>query len=382
MKSQRKIRYRTAAGVLALSSALVLSACGSDDNSDSGDDNANGNGNSESSAPAGGDIQCAGSGELLASGSSAQDNAIQQWVADYQAACPDVTVNYKPVGSGAGIEEFLSGQTAFAGSDSALEPAEVEKSMEVCTDGKGINLPMVGGPVAVAYHVEGVDELVLDAETMANVFSGEITNWNDDAIAKLNPDAELPDLKIQPVHRSDESGTTDNFTAYLNTVTPDAWPHEADKKWPIEGGQAASGSAGVSSQVKQTDGAISYMEISHAEANDLTTVLLDTGAAEPVAATVENASTAIGVGERVGEAPDMALELDYATKEDGAYPITLVTYEIACDTGNKPESLDAMKSFLSYTASEAGQQSVIDVGYAPLPADMAAEVAKTVNSLS
>ncbi|MFW6723145.1 phosphate ABC transporter substrate-binding protein PstS [Streptomyces sp. MAR4 CNY-716] len=379
MKSQSKIRFRTAAGILALSSALVLSACGSDDNSDSGDDNAKGG---DKSSAAGGDIKCGGSGELLASGSSAQDNAVQQWVADYQAACPDVTVNYKPVGSGAGIEEFLNGQTAFAGSDSVLEPEELEKSKEVCTDGQGINLPMVGGPVAIAYHVEGVDELVLDAETLANVLSGKISNWDDEAIAKLNPDAELPGTKIQPVHRSDESGTTENLTAYLNTVAKDAWPHEADKKWPIEGGQAATGSAGVSSQVKQTDGAISYMEISHAESNDLTTVKLDTGASEPVEATVENASAAIAAGERVGEAPDMALELDYATKADGAYPITLVTYEIACDKGNKPESLDAVKSFLGYTASEAGQQSIVDVGYAPLPAEMAAEVLKTVDSLS
>ncbi|AUH41797.1 phosphate ABC transporter substrate-binding protein PstS [Streptomyces sp. CMB-StM0423] len=380
MKSQSKIRYRTAAGILALSSALVLSACGSDDNSDSGDDKAKGG--DKSSAAAGGEIKCGGSGELLASGASSQDNAVQQWVADYQAACPDVTVNYKPVGSGAGIEEFLNGQTAFAGSDSALEPEEVEKSKEVCSGGQGINLPMVGGPVAIAYHLEGVDELVLDAETLANVFNGEIKQWNDDAIAKLNPDAKLPDTKIQPVHRSDESGTTENFTAYLNTVVKDAWPDEADKKWPIEGGQAATGSAGVSSQVKQTDGAISYMEISHAESNELSTVKLDTGAAEPVEATVENASQAIAVGKRVGQAPDMALELDYATKEDGAYPITLVTYEIACDKGNKQESLDAVKSFLAYTASEAGQQSIVDVGYAPLPADMAAEVAKTVDTLS
>ncbi|MEO3839615.1 phosphate ABC transporter substrate-binding protein PstS [Streptomyces sp. B22F1] len=379
MKSQSKIRYRTAAGILALSSALVLSACGSDDNSDSGDDKAKGG---DKSAAAGGEITCGGSGELLASGSSAQDNAVQQWVADYQAACPDVTVNYKPVGSGAGIEEFLNGQTAFAGSDSALEPEELEKSKDVCSGGQGINLPMVGGPVAIAYHLEGVDELVLDAETLANVLGGEITNWNDEAIAKLNPEAELPDTKIQPVHRSDESGTTENLAAYLNTAAKDAWPHEPDKKWPIEGGQAATGSAGVSSQVKQTDGAISYMEISHAESNDLSTVKLDTGAAEPVEATVENASQAIAVGKRVGEAPDMALELDYATKEEGAYPITLVTYEIACDKGNKPESLDAVKSFLSYTASEAGQQSIVDVGYAPLPAEMAAEVAKTVDSLS
>ncbi|WP_326797123.1 phosphate ABC transporter substrate-binding protein PstS [Streptomyces sp. NBC_01808] len=378
MKSQSKIRYRTAAGILALSSALVLSACGSDDNSGSGDDKAKGGDKSA----AGGEIKCGGSGELLASGASSQDNAVQQWVADYQAACPDVTVNYKPVGSGAGIEEFLNGQTAFAGSDSALEPEEVEKSKKVCSGGQGINLPMVGGPVAIAYHLEGVDELVLDAETLANVFNGEIKQWNDEAIAKLNPDAELPDTKIQPVHRSDESGTTENFTAYLNTVVKDAWPDEADKKWPIEGGQAATGSAGVSSQVKQTDGAISYMEISHAESNDLSTVKLDTGASEPVEATVENASQAIAVGERVGQAPDMALELDYATKEEGAYPITLVTYEIACDKGNKPESLDAVKSFLAYTASEAGQQSIVDVGYAPLPAEMAAEVAKTVDSLS
>ncbi|MEV6109309.1 phosphate ABC transporter substrate-binding protein PstS [Streptomyces sp. NPDC051940] len=378
MKLQRKNGFRALTlGALAVSGALVLSACGSDDNTD-GDKPSDG----KSTAAAAGDVKCAGSGELLASGSSAQKNAVDQWVKDFQAACSGLTVNYKPVGSGAGIQEWLNGQTAFAGSDSPLKPEELEASKKICTGGQGINIPMVGGPIAVVFNVEGVDKLSLDAATMADIFSGKITKWDDEAIKKLNPDASLPGTKIQPVHRSDESGTTDNFTKYLNSVAPDAWKWEHDKKWPVEGGQAADGSSGVASQVGQTSGSISYVELSYATGSSLKTVDVATGAATPVAATIENASKAISVAKKTGTGSDLALEMDYATKEEGAYPIVLVTYEIACDKGNKADTLEAVKSFLGYTASEAGQASLNAAGYAPLPAELVTEVNKVVAALA
>lgn len=356
-----------------LGGALVLGACGSDDNT----------GHGAPPAPDTGDIDCAGSGELLASGSSAQKNAIDQWVNAYQSACPEVTVNYKATGSGAGIQEFLQGKTGFAGSDSALKPEEVQQSKKVCADGgQAIDLPMLGGPIAVGYNVEGVDDLVLDAGTMARIFNGKTTSWDDPAIQRLNPDADLPGTTIQPVSRSDESGTTENFTNYLATAAPGAWPHEPDKKWPVQGGQAAAGSSGVSAQVDQTDGAISYFELSYAKANDIDTVVLDTGAGDPVRATSENASRAIASAKVVGKGEDLALELDYTTEEEGAYPITLVTYEIVCDTGNKKESLKKVKSFLGYTASEAGQRNLTALGYAPLPEEIARQVRSAVGSLS
>jgi len=376
VKLPRTTRLRAAAaGSLALAGALVLGACGSDDNTGG----AASTGGAQAAAD---DVQCAGSGELLASGSSAQKNAVDQWVSDFQGACPDITVNYKATGSGAGIQEFLQGKTGFAGSDSALKPEEVQASKKVCKDGEAINIPMLGGPIAIGYNVDGVDDLVLDADVVGQIFGGSITTWNDPAIADLNPDADLPDTKIQPVHRSDESGTTDNFTQYLAAAAQDTWPHEPGKKWPVQGGQAADGSAGVSSQVTQTDGAISYFELSYATASDIDTVKLDTGASEPVEATSENASKAIAAAKVTGTGKDLAMKLDYTTDAAGAYPLTLLTYEIACDTGNNRDNLDKVKSFLGYTASEAGQSKLSQLGYAPLPAEIAGKVRTTVESLS
>ncbi|MFF7728646.1 phosphate ABC transporter substrate-binding protein PstS [Streptomyces sp. NPDC008001] len=376
MKLQRKNRLRAVAlGAIAVSGALVLTACGSDDNSGGG---STGGG----STKAAGNIKCEGKGQLLASGSSAQKNAMDLWVKNFMAACKDIQINYKPTGSGAGIQEFLQGKTAFAGSDSALKPEEVAKSKEVVKGGQGINLPMVGGPIAVGYNVPGVDSLVLDADTLAKIFDSKIEKWNDDAIKKLNPDAKLPDLKIQAFHRSDESGTTDNFTKYLKAAADKSWPYEPAKAWKAKGGQSADGSAGVSSQVKQTSGAISYFELSYATASSIKTVKLNTGASAPVEATPDNASKAIAEAKVAGTGKDLALKLNYTTKAEGAYPITLVTYEIAGDQGNKAETLPAVKSFLTYIASTDGQAVLKDLGYAPLPSEIATKVRETVASLS
>ncbi|CAM5450320.1 phosphate ABC transporter substrate-binding protein PstS [Streptomyces abikoensis] len=376
MKLQRKNRLRAVAlGAIAVSGALVLTACGSDDNSGGG---STGGG----STKAAGNIKCEGKGQLLASGSSAQKNAMDLWVKNFMAACKDIQINYKPTGSGAGIQEFLQGKTAFAGSDSALKPEEVAKSKEVVKGGQGINLPMVGGPIAIGYNVPGVDNLVLDADTLAKIFDGKIEKWNDEAIAKLNKDAKLPDLKIQAFHRSDESGTTDNFTKYLKAAADKSWPYEPAKAWKAKGGQSADGSAGVSSQVKQTQGAISYFELSYATASSIKTVKLNTGASAPVEATSENASKAIAEAKIAGTGKDLALKLNYTTKAEGAYPITLVTYEIVGDQGNKAETLPAVKSFLSYISGQDGQAVLKDLGYAPLPAEIATKVRETVASLS
>ncbi|MFY1677651.1 MULTISPECIES: phosphate ABC transporter substrate-binding protein PstS [unclassified Streptomyces] len=375
MKLQRKNRRALALGALAVSGALALTACGSDE---TGGAAAEG---SSSSAPSG-NIDCGDAkGQLQASGSSAQKNAIDAWVKQYSAACKDVQVNYNPTGSGAGITAFLQGQTAFAGSDSALDSEEIGQSAKVCSDGQGIDLPMVGGPIAVGYNVPGVENLVLDAPTLAKIFDSGIDNWNDEAIAELNPDAELPDLKIQAFHRSDESGTTDNFTTYLQAAAPDDWSYEPSKSWEAEGGQSAQGSSGVAQQVKQTAGAISYMELSYAK-DDMSTVSIKTEAAEPVAATVENATAAIGAAKIVGQGQDLALELDYTPSAEGAYPIVLVTYEIVCDKGNKADSLPAMKSFLGYAASEDGQALLAEAGYAPMPEEIITKVRDTLSNLS
>ncbi|MFD3501635.1 phosphate ABC transporter substrate-binding protein PstS [Streptomyces sp. NPDC058676] len=374
MKLQRMNRRALTLGALAVSGALALTACGSDDTGNS-------DGGGATSTAAAGNIKCDDAkGQLLADGSSAQKNAIDAWVKQFSAAC-GVQINYKGGGSGAGVTAFTQGQVAFAGSDSALKPEEVTASKQVCSGGQGIDLPMVGGPIAVGYNVPGVDKLVLDAATLAKIFDSKITNWNDAAIKKLNPDAQLPDLKIQAFHRSDESGTTDNFTKYLIASSPANWKYEGGKAWQAKGGQSASGSSGVAQQVKQTSGAISYMELSYAK-DGINAVSIDTGASAPVDATVENATKAIGAAKVVGTGKDLSLKLDYATKAEGAYPITLVTYEIVCDKGNKADTLPATKAFLRYIASEDGQAVLADSGYAPIPDDIITKVRTTIEGLS
>ncbi|MFJ5777428.1 phosphate ABC transporter substrate-binding protein PstS [Streptomyces sp. NPDC093094] len=375
MKLQRMNRRALTLGALAVSGALALTACGSDDTGEKT------SGGGASTSAASGNIKCDDAkGQLLADGSSAQKNAIDAWVKGFTQACNGVQINYKGGGSGAGVTAFTQGQVAFAGSDSALKPEELTASKEVCEGGQGIDLPMVGGPIAVSYNVPGVENLVLDAPTLAKIFDSKITNWNDKAIAALNPDAKLPDLKIQAFHRSEDSGTTDNFTKYLIATTPDNWKYEGGKAWQAKGGQAASGSAGIAQQVKQNSGAIGYMELSYAK--DMTTISLDTGAAAPVKASTDSATKAIADAKVVGTGKDLALELNYKTTADGAYPITLVTYEIVCDKGNKSDTLPATKAFLRYIASEEGQQVLVDNDYAPIPADIIAKVRTTIEELS
>ena len=378
MKLQRKNRLRaTALGALAVSGALVLTACGSDDNTGG---TTGGSGEKTSAAS---NIKCDGAeGQLLASGSSAQKNAMDLWVKDYMAACSGVEINYKSSSSGEGIIAFNQGTVGFAGSDSALKPEEVTDSKKICKTGQGINLPMVGGPIAIGFHLEGVDSLTLDAPTLAKIFDGKIKKWNDTAIAKLNDGVKLPNKAIQAFHRSEDSGTTQNLGKYLAATAPSDWKYEPEKKWPAPGGQAASGSAGVAAQVKQVDGSIGYFELSYASSQSISTVDINTGGAAPVKATSENASKAIGAAKIKGTGKDLALDLDYTTKAEGAYPLVLVTYEVVCDTGNKAETLPTVKSFLTYTASDEGQKVLSEAGYAPIPTEINAKVRETVAGLS
>ncbi|MDX3060161.1 phosphate ABC transporter substrate-binding protein PstS [Streptomyces sp. NE06-03E] len=376
MKLQRKNRLRaTALGALAVSGALVLTACGSDDNT-----GAEAEGGKTSAAAS--NIKCDGAeGQLRASGSSAQKNAMDLWVKNYMAACSGVEINYSSSSSGEGIVAFNQGTVGFAGSDSALKPEEVTESKKICKTGQGINLPMVGGPIAVGFHVEGVDKLTLDAPTLAKIFDSKIKKWNDPAIAALNEGVKLPAKDIQAFHRSEDSGTTQNLGKYLAAAAPSDWKYEAEKKWPAPGGQAASGSSGVASQVKAVDGSIGYFELSYAKSQDITTVDINTGGAAPVEATSENASKAIAAAKVKGTGKDLALDLDYTTKAEGAYPLVLVTYEVVCDTGNKADSLGTVKSFLSYTASADGQKVLTDAGYAPIPEAINSKVREAIAGL-
>ncbi len=355
---------------LVLTGALALTACGSDNTTAA----------SGSSAGSGGPTDCA-SGSVTGAGSSAQANAMAEWVKQYQQKCPGATVNYQSVGSGAGIAQFTAGTVDFAGSDSALKDTEQAPADARCKTGKAINLPMVVGPVGVAFNLQGVDDLVLDGATIAKIFSGQITMWDDPAIKALNPDAQLPGTAIQAFHRSDGSGTTENFTKYLAATAGPAWTFESGKDWKALGGQGAKGNEGVSAAVKQTDGAIGYLELSFIENSGLPAAKIATGASEPVELTTENAGKAIEAAKLAGTGNDLKLSIDYATKADGVYPIVLVTYEIVCESGTGPDKVALLKSFLDYTASEDGQQAIAQVGYGALPTSFIDKVRTSVKAL-
>lgn len=375
MKTQSRQRFASITGV-ALVGVLALSACGSDNNA-------------AAPAAANGAANAANcpTGTLNGEGSSAQKNAIEQAISDFQATCSGATINYNPTGSGAGIKQLIAGQVNFAGSDSALSEtpkagvATSEQAQADTTCGSPAwNLPMVTGPIAVAYNVKGVDKLILTPSVAAKIFNGAITTWNDAAIAAINPGATLPAEAIKVFFRSDESGTTDNFTKYLKGSAPSDWPQDTGKKWTGKG-EGKQANAGVSNAVKATEGGVTYSEWSYAKDNKLSMALIDNGAG-PVELTGESVGTAVGAAKIVGVGNDLKLKLDYATKTPGAYPILLVTYELVCSKAKDPSKAALVKEFLKSFAAAGEQTKLQAIGYAPLPSAVQTKVASAIEALS
>lgn len=368
-----------AAGAIAISGALALTACGSATNTDA--PAAGGGGGGGSTAGASTSSSCF-SGSLTAAGSTAQQNAFQQAISGYQGQCPDAKVSYNGTGSGAGVTSFLAKQVDFAGSDSALNAGagEVDKAKAAC-GADAWNLPMVTGPIAVAYNVKGVDTLVLTPELIAKIFSGKITTWNDPAIAAKNSGATLPSTPISVFFRSDSSGTTDNFTNYMNTTDPTDWADKHDKTWKGKVGQGKAQSAGVSQALAGQDGGITYVEWSYAVQNKLSMASIDSGSG-PVELTGDSAGKAVAAATVAGTGNDLALKIDYTTKAQGAYPIVLVTYEIVCSKYSDSTKGANVKAFLTYLASDAYQTSLTKVGSAPLPKEIQTKVQTAVAAIS
>src|SRR5271165_6660114 len=198
-------------------------------------------------------VDCGGKQTLKASGSTAQANAMTRFVQAYEKACPGQTVAYTSNGSGAGVSEFLAGQTDFGGSDSPLAGDEYSQAKQRCGS-DAWNLPVVFGPLAITYNLDAVDRLVLDAPTLAKIFNGTITRWDDPAIKALNES--MPPEPIYVVFRSDASGTTDNFQRYLDAASNGAWDKGTGKDFNGGVGEGAPGNEGTSAKVKDTEGAI------------------------------------------------------------------------------------------------------------------------------
>jgi phosphate transport system substrate-binding protein len=364
------------AGAVALTGALALSACGSDNNSGG----ASGSGGAGARSTGGTAAANCFSGTLNGEGSTAQKNAIEAAIKAFQTTCADATVNYNATGSGAGIKQFTGKQVDFAGSDSALKTDEATAAKTRCGS-DAWNLPLVAGPIAIAYNVKGVSNIVLNADVSAKIFNGAITTWNDPAIAAINAGATLPATPIKVFFRSDESGTTENFTTYLKAAAPDAWTAAPGKKWTGKG-EGKEKSAGVSSAVASTDGGITYTEWSYASQNKLAVAKVDTGAGTPVELTGETAGKAVAAAGQVGTGNDLALKLDYATKTAGAYPIVLVTYEIVCSKYADAAKGTAVKAFLTSFASDQTQSGLEELGYAPLPKEVQSKVQAAVGAVS
>jgi phosphate transport system substrate-binding protein len=366
-------RYATLTSVV-ITGALALTACGSDDN---------GTGASSDSSGSSSTV----SGTLNGEGSSAQKNAIEQAISTFGDDNPDATVNYNPTGSGAGIKQFNAKQVDFAGSDSALKTeavdgvVEADAAKERCAGNDAWNLPMVAGPISVAYNLPGVTELTLTPEVISKVFLGTIKSWDDAAIKAINPDATLPAKPISIFFRSDESGTTENFQKYLAGSAPDAWKDEPSKSWPGKAGEGRAKSDGVSEGVKSTEGGITYVEWSYARDNKLGVARIDNGggAVELSGAT---AGAAVAAATQAGTGNDLKLKLDYATKTADVYPIVLVTYEIVCSKGLDADKTTLLKAFLKHFVDPATQTSLEEIGYAPLPAEIQTKVAAAVEAIS
>jgi phosphate transport system substrate-binding protein len=355
--------------------ALTLSACGSDNNA----------GTSASSAESGtasSSADCAGKNSITGEGSTAQQNAIAEFNKVWGGVCSGKTLAYNPTGSGAGVDQFIAKQVDFAGSDSALKDDQVAKAGERCGGGEAWNLPLVFGPVAMAFNVEGVDKLVVNGDVLAKIFQGQIKKWNDPAIAALNSGATLPDADIKPIYRSDSSGTTDNFQKYLAAAAPQAWTKGDGKEFQGGAGEGAQKSSGVVQAIQATPGSIGYVEKGFAQQAGLLYAQIDSGAGA-VELTDETTGKAVDTAKFKGEGNNLILDLDalYASKEAGSYPLMLATYEIVCSKGYDADTAAAVKSFLTVAANE-GQANLSAAGYVPLPDAFKERLLKSVDAIA
>ncbi len=370
--NRTSFRKALAPSVAVLALSISLTACGA------GNESAAGSGDGASEAAGG------LSGDLSGAGSSAQEKAQGAWATGFQGVNDgNVTVNYDPVGSGDGRTNFISGGVSFAGSDSYLndDEGELTAATERCNGEDPIEVPAYVSPIAVAFNVEGVDALNLSPDTIAQIFDGKITTWDDAAIADENPDADLPDQAITAVHRSDDSGTTKNFTDYLGKAS-DSWSYEAADAFPVTGGEAADGTSGVISAVSGGTGTIGYADES--QVGDLSVVSVKVGE-EYVAPSAEGAATVVEASPSAEGRPevDMAVDIDRETTESGAYPVVLLSYVIACQTYEDQAEADLVKGYLSYIVSDEGQAAASEeAGSAPLSSSVAERARGIVEAIS
>lgn len=312
-------------------------------------------------------------GRIKGAGASSQSDAQDAWIGEFFTYHPHATVEYAAEGSGAGREKFMQGAVDFAASDSAMNERELERVGEV------LELPLYISPIAVVYNVpgfEGEQHLTMSAQTIARVFSGEITTWNDPQIAAENPGAELPELRIIAVHRSDESGTTKTFTRYLHEAAPADWPHESEETWPITGGQSGDGTSGVIQTIAGASGAIGYADASKVPAT------LGSLAVDGVPYSAEAAAATLDASELAADATAQRLVYEVNYQAEGTYPIILVSYMLSRLSYDDAELAETLKEYLLFAASSEGQAAAsAAAGSAPISDALRAQVVAAIETL-
>jgi phosphate transport system substrate-binding protein len=356
-----QLRYRqqvAAAGVSVAALALVLGACSSSSSSSSP-----ASGGSGSAAAGGGSSSSSNlSGTLNASGSSFQLTFQQAAISAFKSTQPGMTVNYGGGGSGKGRTDLAGGTVNFAGSDSPI-PAKEESGFQ----GKTVlYFPVIIGPITMSYNLPGVNNLKLDPTVIANIFQGKIKTWNDPAIKADNAGVNLPSTPITLAVRQDSSGTTQNFTLFIQEAAGSAWTLGSDStiKWPSTA-RAGDGNGGVAQIVKSTPGAIGYVDYTDAKASNLSIASVKNKDGSFVAPSPESASaSAAGVTVK----PDLTFAAVWGTGAN-AYPITYQSWDLVY--AKQPNANDAamLRAYLGYLLGD-GQKLLSQLGYAPLPSNI------------
>jgi phosphate transport system substrate-binding protein len=352
-----KRRTLWAVGLVA-ALALLGAACSSDSKTAS----TTGGSSSSSSSTSTFDYSSL-TGTLNGSGSSFQDAFNQKAKAEFAKVASGVTLNYTKSGSGAGKTDLANQVVQFAGTDSLIKDAD----KPTFKGGDVLYFPTVGAPITVSFNLSGVDKLQLSGETLGGIFGGTITTWNDPKIAADNPGTTLPSTPIAVVHRTDASGTTSNFTKFLTKAAPTSWTLGTGDTvpWPAST-QGAEKNSGVASLIKSTDGAIGYVDLADAVNADLTLAAVKNSAGKFVDPTLDGASAALG-GATVNA--DLTYDPINATG-DASYPITSPTWIIVYKTQPDAATASGLKGWLNFILTD-GQGFAKNVGYAPLPPDLA-----------
>lgn len=307
--------------------------------------------------------------DLNGAGATFPQPVYVEWIGGFQAANPGVKLNYQGVGSGAGIEQFTSQTVDFGASDAYMKAEELADAEAARTGAKVLHIPTVFGAIVLAYNLPDVDDLKLDADTVAGIFLGTITTWNDAAITALNPGVNLPGDAVQTVHRSDSSGTTNAFTSYLTAVNAEweAGPGAGKEVvWP--GGIGGKGNDGVAAAILQTEGAIGYLELAYATLSGLPMAELENASGNFVAPSLESTSAAADGIEIPADMNLLPLVSNSANPQ--AYPIVTGTYILAYDKMPDVSKAEALKAFLVWALGDEGTAIAMELGYAPLPSSL------------